>query len=73
MQLAHKFAFISEHIRADGINATEFIPLAQKFNVSSVPKVVINESVEFVGALPEEAFIDQVLSAAKMADGKSKE
>ena len=70
MQLAHKLAYISEHIRADGINATEFIPLAQKFSVSSVPKVVINEKVEFVGALPEEAFIDQVLAAAKSGDSK---
>jgi protein-disulfide isomerase len=70
VQLAHKLAYISEHIRADGINATEFIPLAQKFNVSSVPKIVINEKVEFVGALPEEAFIDQVLSAAKTSNNK---
>lgn len=72
MQLAHKLAYVSENVRADGINATEFVPLAQKFNVSSVPKVVINEIVEFVGALPEEAFVDQVLSAAKISDGKDK-
>jgi glutaredoxin-like protein len=72
VQLAHKLAYINENIRADGINATEFIPLAQKYNVSSVPKVVINEKVEFVGAMPEEAFVDQVLSAAMIGDVKEK-
>lgn len=69
--MAHKLAYVSDKVRADGINATEFIPLAQRFNVSSVPKVVINEKVEFVGALPEEAFVDQVVSATKTDDGNS--
>ncbi len=72
VHLAHKLAYVSDNVRADGINATEFIPLAQKYNVSSVPKVVINDKIEFVGALPEESFVEQVISATKISDGKEK-
>jgi len=59
--LAHKFAIENDLIRADMIEAAEFPHLAQKYNVMGVPKVVINEQIEFVGALPEEIFLQQVL------------
>jgi glutaredoxin-like protein len=59
--LAHKFAIENDLIRADMIEAAEFPHLAQKYNVMGVPKVVINEQIEFVGALPEENFLQQVL------------
>jgi hypothetical protein len=48
-------------IRADIIKATEFSHLAQKYSVMCVPKVVINEHIEFVGVLSEENFIQQIL------------
>ena len=38
--------------------------LAQRYMVSGVPKTVINNSVQFVGAVSEEAFVDKVLEAA---------
>lgn len=66
MQFAHRLAYINDNITSDAINATEFIPLSQKYNVVGVPKVVINEKVSFEGALPEEAFIEQVLSAEQI-------
>jgi glutaredoxin-like protein len=59
--LAHKFAIENDLIRADMIEAAEFPHLAQKYSVMGVPKVVINEQIEFVGALPEEKFLQQVL------------
>jgi predicted DsbA family dithiol-disulfide isomerase len=59
--LAHKFAIENDLIRADMIEAAEFPHLAQKYSVMGVPKVVINEQIEFVGALPEENFLQQVL------------
>jgi predicted DsbA family dithiol-disulfide isomerase len=34
-----------------------------KYGVSSVPHIVINDSVEFVGAYPEEQFVNEVLKA----------
>jgi len=59
--LAHKFAIENDLIRADIIEAAEFPHLAQKYSIMGVPKVVINEQIEFVGVLPEENFLQQVL------------
>jgi predicted DsbA family dithiol-disulfide isomerase len=61
--LAHKLAIENEHITADVIEISEFIDLAQRYRVQGVPKTVINERVEFAGALPEPRFVQQVLQA----------
>lgn len=53
----------SERVTADVIEATEFPDLARRYGVRGVPKIVINETTEFVGALPEEQYVDQVRSA----------
>jgi glutaredoxin-like protein len=63
--LAHKFAMENDLIRADVIEAAEFPHLAQKYSIMGVPKVVINEQIEFVGALPEENFLQQILLAQR--------
>lgn len=55
----------NEHIIADVVEVSEFVELAQRYNVQGVPKTVVNDSVEFVGALPEPRFLQQVLQAAK--------
>lgn len=62
--IAHKLAIESDMIRADVIDATEFPQLAQKYLVIGVPKVVINEKVEFVGAFNEDLFAEQALLGA---------
>lgn len=62
-RLAHKLAIENEHITADVIEISEFIDLAQLYRVQGVPKVVINDRVEFAGALPEPRFVQQVLQA----------
>lgn len=53
----------NEHITADVIEATEFPELADRYQVMAVPKIVVNDRVEFVGALPEPQFVQQVLRA----------
>lgn len=63
-RLAHKMALVSPRVTADVIEATEFPHLVQRYRVRGVPKVVINERVQFEGALPEAAFINQVITAA---------
>ena len=63
MRLAQHMAVASPQVRADCIDATEFPDLAQKYRVMAVPKVVINDRVEFAGALPEPDFLAQVLKA----------
>ena len=51
------------HITADVVEVSEFIDLAQRYNVQGVPKTVINDRVEFTGALPEPRFVQEVLKA----------
>ena len=61
--MAHKFAIENSLIRAEIIDAGEFPDLALKYDVMGVPKIVVNEKIEFVGAVPEEMFLEQVLQA----------
>ena len=51
------------HITADVVEVSELIDLAQRYNVQGVPKTVINDRVEFTGALPEPRFVQEVLKA----------
>jgi hypothetical protein len=57
-------AFASPHITAYAIEATEFPDLARRYHVSGVPKTVINETGEILGALPQDAFVEQALSSS---------
>ena len=63
--LAHKFALANPNITAEMVEATEFPALAQKFKVEGVPKIVVNEKVELVGAQPEHGMLAAVLSAVQ--------
>ena len=56
-------AMVSDKITADVIEATEFPELSRKYAVQSVPKIVVNDRVEFTGALPEPQFLAEVLRA----------
>jgi glutaredoxin-like protein len=59
--IAHKLAIESEMITADVIDSSEFATLAQKYSVIGVPKIVINEKVDFVGAFSEDLFAEHVV------------
>lgn len=63
--MAHSMAVESDNIKADMVNAQEFPELAQKYGVFAVPKIVINETVQFEGALEENAFLDKVMESIK--------
>jgi len=56
-------AVASERVRATAIEATEFPELSRAYRVMAVPKIVINDRVEFEGALPEAEFLKAVLEA----------
>jgi glutaredoxin-like protein len=60
---AQKFAIENDLIRADVVDISEFPHLALKYAVMGTPKTVINEKVEFVGAFPEDLFLEHVLLA----------
>ena len=63
--LAHKLAFEHEMVKADVVNAQEFPQLAQRYNVFAVPKTVVNETIQFEGALPEDKFLEKTLESQK--------
>jgi predicted DsbA family dithiol-disulfide isomerase len=50
-------------VRADIVEVSEFPALAQQYNVYAVPKTVINDTREVVGALPEPEFVRAVVEA----------
>jgi len=56
-------AIASDRVTATAIEATEFPELSRVYRVSAVPKIVINDRVEFEGALPEPQFLEAVLRA----------
>jgi len=63
VRMAHKMALESEMVRADMVESSEFPQLVYKYHVSAVPKVIINETVEFEGALPESNYLAKVMEA----------
>ena len=63
MRLAQHMAVASERVRATAIEATEFPELSRAYQVMGVPKVVINDRVQFEGAVPEQEFLGAVLQA----------
>ena len=62
-------AFSNPNITATSIEATEFMDLSRKFRVTGVPKTVVNDSIEIVGALPEADFIEMALQPTDVSRG----
>ncbi len=60
VQNAHRLAMLNDNIEGEMIEAQTFGELSQKFNVSGVPKIVINDEHEFVGNQPLEQYLDQI-------------
>ena len=63
MGLANRMALANPHITASTIQATEFYDLARKYRVTGVPKTVVNEAIEVLGALPDPEFVRAALDA----------
>jgi len=64
VRMAHKLAMASDLITAEGVSSEDFPELANQYGVMAVPKTVVNERHSFEGALPEPAFVQQVLRGA---------
>jgi len=65
-------AFASPQITATAVEATEFPDLARRYQVSGVPKTVVNDEIEILGALPPDAFIAEALRP-KEPEGESQQ
>jgi hypothetical protein len=61
--LAYEMAYASPQVRADGVESTEFPQLAIKYQVSGVPRTVINEDTFLEGAAPPDMLLDKVREA----------
>ena len=61
VRLAHRLAIESDMIWADMIESTEFVPLAQRYSVTGVPKIVINEKFEIAGSMSEDLLVQHVM------------
>ena len=62
--LAYKFATENDMVKADVVEVSEFPHLGVKYAIMGVPKTVINEKTEFVGAFPEDLFLEHIILAA---------
>jgi predicted DsbA family dithiol-disulfide isomerase len=60
ISLANQAAIESPLVSTVAIDATEFPDLVRRYHVNGVPKTVINDSLELVGAAPEEDFITAI-------------
>jgi thioredoxin family protein len=54
-------AFASSNITAYAVEATEFPDLVRRYQVTGVPKTIVNDQVEILGALLEDEFVEQAL------------
>jgi predicted DsbA family dithiol-disulfide isomerase len=64
-------AYANPHITSAAIEATEFIDLARKYRVTGVPKTIVNETIEILGALPEEMFVRAALQIGDEASSEA--
>jgi hypothetical protein len=65
-------AFSSPQITAFTVQATEFFDLARQYRVSGVPKTVVSNGQEILGALPEAQFVSQVLGSTDASSGEAR-
>jgi predicted DsbA family dithiol-disulfide isomerase len=64
-------AYANPNITSVAIEATEFMDLSRKFRVTGVPKTIVNETVEIMGALPEEMFVRVALQLPEGSEAQA--
>ena len=62
VNLSHRMAIENPLISAVAVDATEFADLVRRHRVTGVPKTVVDDAGEILGALPEPDFVAQVVS-----------
>ena len=65
---AHAMALESSKVVADVVEVQEFPYLAQRYKVHGVPLTVINDSVQFSGAVPDIVLMERILGAVGELD-----
>jgi hypothetical protein len=57
-------AFASPQITSFAVEATEYPDLARRYRINAVPKTIVNDEAEILGAVPEDEFVEQVLTTS---------
>lgn len=66
VRMVHEFSRVNpKMIDAEMVESMEFPELSERYSVMAVPKVVINDDVDFEGALPEKVFLYKVREALR--------
>jgi len=63
VQTAHRLAMLNGRVKSEMIEAQTFPELSQKYQVSGVPKIVINDRYELLGDQPIESFLNLIEKA----------
>ncbi|MEK7399918.1 MAG: thioredoxin family protein [Candidatus Poribacteria bacterium] len=61
VELAHRLAVESDLITGEMIETSEFPTYMQKYNIMSVPRIIINDKVDFEGTLTEKEFVENLM------------
>jgi glutaredoxin-like protein len=64
VNLANRLAIESAQITATAIDATEYHDLVRRYNVNGVPKTIINDALEIIGAATEADLVEAVVNLA---------
>ena len=56
-----RMAVQSERVTMASVGAAEFPDVVQRYRISGVPKTVVNDKVEILGAQPESMFVADAL------------
>ena len=57
---AHRLAFLNGKIRSEMVESSSFPDYITKYGVTSVPKTVINDSLDFTGAEPLDKLVEML-------------
>ncbi len=69
ISLANQAAIESPLVTTAAIDATEFPDLVRRYSVNGVPKTVINDTLELMGAAPEDDFIAAIIGSVTQDAG----
>ena len=64
-RLAHQLAVESEHVMAAVVEVDALPELAHEYSVTSVPKTIVNGSVELLGSQSESSLLDAIESVGQ--------
>jgi glutaredoxin-like protein len=62
VNMALEMAWANPNITAYAVEVTEYPDLARRYHVTGVPKTVVDDRIEILGAIPEDDFVNQSLA-----------